>query len=64
MSKSRKDGHGRCGACGDAGECRRHRERAWHKVDDAEPIDTTPIEHHTEDCLCQSCLDEFRQAVA
>lgn len=43
MSRSRKDGHGRCTWCGDAGACRRHRERAWQKADDLQdslaPVD-------------------------
>jgi single-stranded DNA-binding protein len=36
VSRSRKEGHGRCGVCGDAGEGRRKREAAWWRADKKE----------------------------
>jgi len=36
MSRSHKDGHGRCGACGDDGEARRDREDDAARADERE----------------------------
>lgn len=39
MSRSRKDGHGRCTRCGDAGACRRKREALEGQQDIEDAID-------------------------
>ena len=38
MSHSHKNGHGRCGVCGDAGEARREREADAARADEREQM--------------------------
>ena len=54
MSRTCQDGHGRCGACGDAGEGRRVREAAWFEADQVElPAELEPEARACpEGCLC------------
>lgn len=54
MARSRHDGHGRCGVCGDAGAVRRKREAANENADLADV--------HDRWCTCFECIHGYDTA--
>lgn len=59
MSNSRKDGHGRCGQCGDEGAWRARRDADHVRHDDYDPGDEDDQDY---DCgpRCEMCNPDWR----